>query len=314
MSFHASAPPQAGFTILELLVVTGVLAVLFGIGIGFLGRTDPNQIAAAILSGETRAAQLTARAEGLPTEVFVTPGRDGESAMVQGRVLQPVVAWRFEASDGVVDDLLLASIGGEDEPRGRFGHARRPGGENSTPLLRWDINKQAADFSEGFALRFDLRLEHRAACTVLRFGSALDLQLDAGLRPQARFRVRTSGDGTQGAQVRSERSLPVGSWCTIDVVCDGRQAWLALDGRELGRVLTPGRPLFEPGEALLISPVDAPLPGVLDEFRIYAHVFSPPQYLPNELQPEEPYRFAYDSQGEVIAAPKVNLLLGGERQ
>ncbi|MCB9887282.1 MAG: prepilin-type N-terminal cleavage/methylation domain-containing protein [Planctomycetes bacterium] len=314
MRSHGAASAQAGFTILELLVVTGVLAVLFGIGIGFLGRTDPNQVAASILSGETRAAQLTARAEGLPTEVFVTPGRDGESATVQGRVLQPVVSWRFEPSDGVVDDLLRASIGGEDEPRGRFGHARRPGGESNTALLRWDIKKEAADFSEGFALRFDLRLERRTACTVLRFGSAVDLQLDAELRPQARFRVRTSADGTQGAQVRSERSLPLGRWCTLDVVCDGRQAWLSLDGRELGRVITEGRPLLEPQEALLVSPIDAPIPGVVDEFRVYAHVFSPPQFLPNELQPEQPYRFAYDSQGEAIATPEVHLLLGGERQ
>lgn len=305
---------QSGFTVLELLVVTGVLAVLFGIGVGFLGRTDPYQVASSILSGETRAAQLTARAEGLPTEVFVTPGRDGMPATVQGRVLEPVLVWRFEANDAVVDQDLRPQLGGEDEPRGRFGHGRRTGGNEDVPMVLWPIVRQAGDFDEGFALRFDLKLEQRAACTLLRFGSALDLQLDSQARPQARFRVRTSNDGSQGAQVLSRVALPLGRWCTLDVVCDGNEAWLVLDGRELGRVLTVGQPLLEPNEALTVSPPDAPIPGAIDEFRIYSHRYSAPQLLPSELQPAKAYRFAYDAQGEPTVAPEVKLLSPEERQ
>ncbi len=303
---------QRGFTVLELLVVTGVLAVLFGIGIGFLGRTDPHQVAASILAGETRSAQLTARAEGLPTEVLITPGQDGASATVQSRLLQPVVTWHFEPGDDVLDDVLRPQLGGEADPAGRFGHARRPRAEDRSPLLRWTIDRRAADFDEGFALRLDLWLDERSAATVLRFGSAVELSLDGDAVPTARFRIRTAGDGTQGVQAQGSRPLPLRRWCTLDLVADGRHAWLSHDGREVARAVAEGRPLLEPNEQLEISPVDAPLPGRIDEFRIYAFGYAPTQYLPSELQPARPYRFAYDGDGEPTSLPKVELLLPEE--
>ena len=72
----------AGFTLLELLVVIGVLSVLTGLSLGYLGRTDPERIANAVLAGELRAAQLTARAEGVPTEVLLRPGVDGYAGSI----------------------------------------------------------------------------------------------------------------------------------------------------------------------------------------------------------------------------------------
>ncbi len=299
-----AAARHDGFTILELLVVTGVLAVLFGLGVGFLGQTDPEQIAAAVIAGETRNAQVTARAEGLPTEVLITPGVDGMPATVQARLLEPVASWRFEPGEGVADPDLRPLLGGEDEPRGRFGHGRRSGGDGRAPVLRWSLPR-AEEFAEGFAVRLDLRLDHRQAGSVRRLGSALDLQLDAEARLQARFRVRTGGGGSQGAQVQSQRPLPLRTWCTIDAVCDGRSVWLVLDGQELGRAFADGGPLLEPGEQLDVLPADAALPATVDEVRVFAQVFAPPQYLPTELVPTRTFRFAYDPQGEVVAAPQV---------
>ena len=54
----------AGFTLFELLVVIAILSVLTGLSVGFLGKTDPTMVANAVLGGELRAAQLSARAEG----------------------------------------------------------------------------------------------------------------------------------------------------------------------------------------------------------------------------------------------------------
>ena len=84
---------SAGFTLLELLVVIGVLAVLTGMSVGYLGRTDPQMVANAIIGGELRQAQLTARAEGVPTEVTIRPDGEGAPWVVQSRLLQPVVTF-----------------------------------------------------------------------------------------------------------------------------------------------------------------------------------------------------------------------------
>ena len=80
---------SAGFTLLELLVVIGILSVLTGLSVGYLGRTDPEMVARSILEAELRSAQLTARSEGIPTDVSVRQNQDG-LWQVQARLLQPV--------------------------------------------------------------------------------------------------------------------------------------------------------------------------------------------------------------------------------
>ena len=58
---QSNSPDQssAGFTLLELLAVIGVVSVLLGVGLGYLGKTDPMMVANSILAGERRAAQMT---------------------------------------------------------------------------------------------------------------------------------------------------------------------------------------------------------------------------------------------------------------
>ena len=84
---QSNSPDQssAGFTLLELLAVSGVVSVLLGFGLGYLGKTDPMMVANSILAGERRAAQMTARAEGVPTEVLVRPGTEVAAAAARAR-------------------------------------------------------------------------------------------------------------------------------------------------------------------------------------------------------------------------------------
>ncbi len=304
----------AGFTLIELLIVCALLSVLFGLSIGFLGRTDPYAVAESVLSGEIRSAQFTARAEGLPTEVLVRPGVDGASATVQSRLLQPVATFHFEPGDPVLDESLRPTLGGEDRPQGRFGHARTNRAGDKTPVLRWAVPERVANLREGFAMRLDVWLESRAACTVLRLGGMCELQLDAEARPKARVRLSGGAAGnTPVATLTSRLALPVRRWCTLDVACDGRAAWLMLDGRELDRAVADGQPLQDDNDVLDVSPGDAAVPGMVDEVRLFAYVFGTAQVLPNLLQPDRAYRIAFDARGEPLGSTKVKLLLPEER-
>jgi prepilin-type N-terminal cleavage/methylation domain-containing protein len=313
----AAAARSGGFTLLELLVVAAVLAVLFGLSVGFLGKTNPQSVADAILAGEMRAAQLTARAEGLPCEVLIRPGADGEAATVQSRLLQPVATFHFEPGEGVLDESMRPSLGGEDVSQGRFGHARRNQSGDKLPLLRWSVPSRYVDLREGVALRLDLWLDDRASCTVLRLGDALELKLDGESRPRARLRLAgyapggTSASGV--ATLTGKIALPLRQWCTLDVACDGRSAWMTLDGRELDRAAADGSPIAS-GEAVLdVSPGDDAVPGIVDEVRLFAYAFGEVQRLPIPLQPDRFYRLSFDARGERTDANQVKLLLPEER-
>lgn len=294
---------QGGFTLLELLVVIGVLSVLMGVGIGYLGRTDPMMVADAILAGEKRAAQMTARAEGVATEVLVRPGEEGGPSTVQARLLEPVVAFHFEPGDRVLDERLRGQIGGSDVEAGRFGHARRSAAEDRAPVLTWQVLPQIADLRRGFVLRLDLWLDHAGACTIAQLGQTLDLRLDAEARPDARLRLRTVGDQTLRVRVQGSRSLPVRRWCTLEIGCDGASVWLAVDGREDGREPANGTPEQTEQLTFVVSPVVDAVPGMIDEVRWLVFAFSPPQVLPPQLQPKRLYRFGFDARGEPTETP-----------
>jgi prepilin-type N-terminal cleavage/methylation domain-containing protein len=295
----------AGFTLLELLVVIGVISVLTGLSLGYLGKTDPDRLVAAILAGELRAAQLTARAEGVATEVLVRPGAEGEPATVQARLLQPLVTFGFEPGTPVLDESLRAAIGGEEVKAGRFGRARRPLAGERNAVLSWPLPPAVARLGDGFVVRLDLYLERRAMATVLQLPPMLELQLDGDLRPRARLRLHGSGGSSTTAAVTSELALPVGRWCTLDVGCDGLSLWLTLDGRELGRAVAEGVPQQSDDGLFQVSPADSPLPGAVDEVRWFQFAWSTAQKLPPARQPVKSYRFGFDARGEPTTSPVI---------
>ncbi|MCA8951263.1 MAG: prepilin-type N-terminal cleavage/methylation domain-containing protein [Planctomycetes bacterium] len=304
----------AGFTLLELMIVCGVLAVLFGLAVGFLGKTDPTLVADSILAGELRAAQWTARAEGLPTEVLVTPGPDGLAATVQSRLLEPIASFHFEPNEPVLDASLRGALAGRDVEQGRFGHGRANVEGQTAPVLRWVSPPSVIDLSQGFALRLDLRLDARGSCTLLRWGGIVELRLDADSKPEARLKLTGGTEAASNvATLKSRLALPLRQWCTLDVACDGRECWLAVDGRELGRSVADGQPQQDDRDTLDVALGDDPVPGTVDEVRVFAYSFGPVQRLPKELQPDRPYRIEFDARGEPVGSTAVKLLLPEER-
>jgi len=294
-----------GFTLLELLVVIGVLSVLTGLSIGFLGRTDPMAIAQSVLAGETRAAMMTSRAEGVPTEVLLRPGVETEPATVQSRLLQPIAAFRFEPDEGTLDETLRPTLGGEAVANGRFGGARRSKTGERTSIVHWPLAPARVELRDGFVIRCDVRLDSRAAATIVKIGEILEFGTDDAARPVARLRMRAATGETVQVPLASTTPLPLRTWCTLDIASDGRSTWITHDGRELARAAVTGSLQQEPDHALEISPADRPVPGVVDEVRVFVYAFAPAQLLPTGLQPRRAYTFSFDSRGEPLEQPKV---------
>lgn len=302
---------SAGFTLLELLVVIGILSLLLGLAVSFLGRSDPRLVADAILGAELRSAQLTARAEGVPTEVLLRPGDGGAASTAQARLLRPVVTFHCEPQQSYEDEVLRPTISGEDVPGGRFGHARRPPADGKLALLSWVTTPAVLDVRDGFVVRFDLFLERRAPATLLRLPPAVELTVDADGKPTARLRVRGLS-GKQLVAVPSELPLPLDRWCTIDVGCDGRTAWLTCDTRVLGQAVADGAPEQEGEGVFEIAPADAPFAGLVDEVRWFVYAWSPTQTFPIAVHLDRVYRFAFDARGEPTAQPEVKFGLPEE--
>jgi hypothetical protein len=63
-----------------------------------------------------------------------------------------------------------------------------------------------------------------------------------------------------------------------------------------------------------VSPGDSPVPGIVDEVRVFAYVLGPAQRLPGELQPDRVYRIGFDARGERLTNTKVKLLTLEEEQ
>lgn len=297
--------PSAGFTLLELLAVIGVISVLMGIGLGYLGKTDPLMLAGSILSGERRAAQMTARAEGVPTEVWVRPGGEAQAATVQARLLEPAVTFHFEPNTPVLDERMRPALSGDDVIAGRFGHARRPMADDLDPLVHWAVSPQIVDVRDGFLIRIDLFLEQRKNCVVIDMEPLLEVRLDSNLRPDARMRLSVVGGGTELKTIKSALSMPLHRWATLEIGCDGNSMWLAVDDREYARVDAVGTPHQTPEMIMDVSPRSSPVPGIVDELRFMVFGFSPAQQLPMELQPVKPFRFSYDKRGEPVEAPTI---------
>ena len=300
-----SGRAEAGFTLLELLTVIGIISVLMGIGLGYLGKADPELVAQTILRGERRAAQMTARSEGVPTEVWVRPGIDNQPAAVQSRLLDPVVSFQFEPNQPFLDQRLRPALAGEEVAAGRFGAARRPHEDDRLPLLRWPLPPLLADLRDGFVMRVDVFLEERQGCVLMDMPPMLEVRLDDQLRPDARLRVVDGQGQAQRKSLQAKLSVPLRRWSTVEVGYDGRSFWLEVDGRDFARVLAEGLPEQKQGMTLDISPVEAPIAGIVAEVRLLAFAFAPAQYLPMELQPTETFRFTYDKRGEPVGVPVV---------
>ena len=305
----------AGLTLLELMVVMGVIGVLMGLGLGFVGQSSGYAEARAVIGAELRLAALDARARGLPTEVELVPGQNGELAQVRTRALTPVAVFGFEPGQRPAASDIDPHFGGVSVARGRFGFARAiQEGESGAPL-HVALPPTAIDFGDGFAIRMDLWLDKREPGQLLEFGQGLSATLDADARPRVRL-VTRGVDGRAGSafNLRSDIGLPVRRWCTLEIAANGREFWCSLDGRDLARVSARGRLLQVASDALEVLPTGEPLTAIVDEVQLFAYAFTEPSLLDQAIVLEKPVQVLFDASGECYATGEISLLVVAEER
>lgn len=315
MTRPAHAPStESGFTLLEMLVVVGVLSVLLGMGVGFLRRGGGERGAAvSAVTGQLRAASSAARSRGLPTEVRIVPSVDGLPATVQSLELLPVTVVHFEPGERGLSPALAPALGGEDEPRGRFGHGRRPAADQRSPLLRLPVDRKVWDLRGGFVFRFDLRLESQESCTLLRVGRSLELAIDSNGLLRGRMLQRdVDGSGGAAAVLVSQAPLPVGRWHTVELAHDGARFWCAVDGRTVGAADARAGLFQQDGDLLDLGPSESVLSGVVDEFQWFVYAWNEPVRLPVGIDVAKLVSIRFDATGEPVAPPAIALVLAQE--
>lgn len=306
---------RAGFTLLELIAVIGLITILMGFGVGFLQRGSNNlSVSLAIVRDQIRLAANTAKSEGQPTEVHVAAGGDGGGVSMHVRVLTPIGFWHFEPGERWINSALRPQLTGEEEPGGRFGFARRSDPESRGSLMTVAAGENEFFLDQGFALRLELKLERRREMEVARLGRAFELRLDGDLLPQGRVTLTDSGDRPGAVvTVRGARPLRLGSWVTLELVHDGRAVALVVDGQEQARAAANGAPFQQPADVFEVSLSAAPVLGLVDEVQLLAYERSELQTLPDDVELvglQGPVRFG--RRGELLAPARFALVQGEE--
>ncbi|MHC5064826.1 MAG: prepilin-type N-terminal cleavage/methylation domain-containing protein [Planctomycetota bacterium] len=300
----------AGFTILELMVVMGVISVLFGLGFGFMqGSASEVEIAESILRDQLRVAGLTARTRHLPTEVEILPASDIRPVSMRARILSPVGHWHMEPDERWPAGGLTPELYGDHEP-GRYGYAMRPEPDGASLLTLSTEDKAFFDLRSGFALRIEVRLEAREEMVLVRLGDSIELRLDSELRPQGSVAL-TGENGGRGSRVSvyATKALSLQPWHSLQLVHDGTELRILVDDRVLDRADAPGQ-LFQDGaEEFVVSPSDRPVLGLVDEVQLLAYEFTQTQELPFGVSlSSSAGRIVFDRYGEVVGSPVFRLL------
>ncbi len=275
-----------GFSILELLVVLGLIAVLTGLGMGFLGRGNTDMVVAwTVLRDQVRLAADSAYGSGRPTDLRINQPED-LPVSVQCRILQPVGFWHLEPGEQPFG-ALLPRLHGESSPAGRFGACMLPDPEARKTLFTLPTNGQSRfDLRDGFSFRLELRLQERQQMVVARLGRAFRIELSAELQPKAVVTLADPGP-TPGRNILLQgldQSLPLDRWFSLELLHDGKELSLLVDGVAWARQEAKGHAYQQAEDELEISPADTPVLGAVDEIQLYAYEMGPPRHLPSGVQ------------------------------
>lgn len=248
---------QAGLTLLELLVVLGLITVIAGVSVGMMKRRDRGltlEANAKLVRSTLRLARNTARRSGTGSVVRF----DIETSSFAASPVEAGAHWHCE--DDFVTRGITAKHGGSLEEDGKLGRCvRLDGGEV-------DLGAHAFYQPEnGF----------RAACWVMpdpgRGGVIFELEgsfkLVADPEGALRAELRTGNQGTVTSIQTRNGLLGAGRWREVALSYDRIELSIDVDGvryaakRQAGVVATDAKGHLNVGSS------NGGFKGLLDEFR-----------------------------------------------
>ncbi|HTF87842.1 MAG TPA: prepilin-type N-terminal cleavage/methylation domain-containing protein [Planctomycetota bacterium] len=304
---------SSGFTLIELVVVMGLLAMLFGMGMGMLTSLNPGKRAAlGLVSSLVRSARNNAVARLAPARVRLDPA----TGTISANGMDVVGTWQFETLgiEGVsgFDGL---SVGGQIIDDGFLGKALSFAGEPAGSHAEIPLHQNPGfDLREGFLMQCAVKLENPRGGRLLDFGSVASLEFRSDGSIRAWFKpemVSASGVVSGGGLVAADSPSGVwstGNWMRVEIAYDRRLLRLSLDGMEIARAAADG-PVWSLQGPLTIGDARTPFPGAIDALSILAVVDTLHATLPTTVSfaPDVPREIVFSADGaldrEVHAGP-----------
>ena len=264
---------RAGFTLLEMLTVLGILAVLLGLSVGVFSSNVPRlTLAKNELRDKVRQARLFAVAENAPASVLLRAGSETDWPEVTALGRRTVGTWHLEGTD--LDGFPVEGQGSgyEEEARGVIGRAVRLSGQMPSFL---DFGTRAAfDSVYGFAVQLYVRLDGPSRRVLVRKGEAFELEVNGEGSLALSLRVVEPGRTGSSAQVFESIESPAGAvrpdrWTEVMASFDGLQLELRVDGATVAshRLLDWRRLAVDEAAPLTVGDRTAAFSGSVDEFR-----------------------------------------------
>jgi prepilin-type N-terminal cleavage/methylation domain-containing protein len=281
---------NAGLTLIELLLVMGLLAVLLGAGLGSLASLNPGERAAVgLLQDALRSAHNSAVSRMASARVRIDPKT--HTLVTEG--LQVVGTWHFEDSRlSGAEGLGGVFIGmdGDVFEHGWIGNAIDFGESPRGAEVEFAIQDDPIfDVSHGFAIDLHVRPHSLASARLLEIPDVLEVDLTGSggvkMRLYRKATESTTGFERRGAGLTLESEggvLREDRWVHLSLTYDRRQARILADGMLVAS--TSGDfELWRIENSLRLGGRSAPPPCVVDELAIAVVVASEVIELPGDV-------------------------------
>ena len=292
-SFEPTA--QSGLTLLELLLVLGILAVVLGSGLGAFAvlEAGPEQARSSVKSVVRRAASAAVeRGDGARVRI------DRKSGRLWTESFFAVGTWHFEGDLRGAFGLRGEARDASFDPDGWVGSAvlfeGRPNSTVGIPVRQ----DPGFDPRLGFAVDCAVRREGEAGGRVLDLGGVIAIEL--GGAGDVRGRFTPANDASEGRSrggavtVQSPPGLvPPGRWTRLGLRFDGRRLSLSIEGVVVEVLEVEGTVAALEGPLVLSDP-KRPFTGAVDRLVVRVLVRSEEVELPDGV------RFAEDGPEEIV--------------